>query len=99
MMIRNGVVVMVIIAVVCVSSWGAAQDFRGNLDKGQAIYGRHCLQCHGKLGDENVSDAKDLIVQPKEFHAPKLRGGPTLSFSLPSPTAYCSARCTPGVVS
>ena len=99
MMIRKGAVIMAIIAVVCVSSRGAAQDFRENPDRGQATYGKQCLQCHGKLGDGNGPDAKDLIIQPKNFHAPKSGGRPTLSFSLPSPMAYCSARYIPGVVS
>ena len=73
MMIREGAVIMAIIAVVCMSSRGAAQDFRENPDRGQATYGKQCLQCHGKLGDGNGPDAKDLIIQPKNFHAPKSR--------------------------
>jgi hypothetical protein len=44
--------------------------------------GKHCLQYHGKLGDGNGSDAKDLIIQPKEFHAPKSRGETDFEFRI-----------------
>ncbi|MEO6111884.1 MAG: cytochrome c [Nitrospiraceae bacterium] len=64
------------------SSWGAAQDFRGNPDKGQAIYGKHDLHCHGKLGDGNGPDTKDLIVQLKDFHTPKSRGKSDFEFLI-----------------
>lgn len=82
MMIRKGAVIMAIIAVVWMSSRGAAQDFRENPDRGQATYGKQCFQCHGKLGDGNGPDAKDLIIQPKDYHAPKSRGKTDFEFLI-----------------
>jgi mono/diheme cytochrome c family protein len=65
---------VVIICVVATSGWIAAQDFPGNPDRGEAIYKANCLRCHGKLGDGNGPDARDLIVQPKDFHTLESRG-------------------------
>ncbi len=55
------------------TSWLAAQELRGNPDKGEAVYQKHCLRCHGKFGDGQGPDAKDLIVAPQDFHAPSSR--------------------------
>jgi cytochrome c oxidase cbb3-type subunit 3 len=65
---------VVICCLVGANGWIAAQDFQGNADKGEAIYKAHCLRCHGRFGDGNGPDARDLIVQPKDFHTLQSRG-------------------------
>ncbi|MBX3649021.1 MAG: cytochrome c [Rhodocyclaceae bacterium] len=63
-----------VLCVVVMSGWIGAQEFRGNPDKGEAIYKAQCLRCHGRLGDGNGPDALQLIVQPKDFHTLQSRG-------------------------
>ncbi len=60
--------------VVATSGWLAAQVMPGNPDKGAVVYAANCLRCHGKLGDGNGPDAKDLIVAPQDFHTLQSRG-------------------------
>jgi cytochrome c oxidase cbb3-type subunit 3 len=67
-------ITVVLLFLVATSGWIAAQDFQGNPDKGESIYKAQCLRCHGRLGDGNGPDSKDLIVQPKDFHTLQSRG-------------------------
>ncbi len=64
----------VILYMVATTSWIAAQDLRGSPDKGEAVYKTHCLQCHGRLGDGQGPAARNLIVQPQDFHTLDARG-------------------------
>lgn len=71
---RYLIVAGAVLCVVVMSSWIGAQEFRGNPDQGEAVYKAQCLRCHGRLGDGNGPDARDLIVQPKDFHTLQSRG-------------------------
>jgi mono/diheme cytochrome c family protein len=55
------------------SAWLAAQELRGNPDRGEAIYKEHCLRCHGRHGDGQGPETKDVLVKPTDFHAPQSR--------------------------
>lgn len=56
------------LSVMATAGWLAAQDLRGNPDRGESVYKANCLRCHGRQGDGQGPDAKDLIVTPKDFH-------------------------------
>ena len=71
---KHTVMAGVIVCMVAGNSWIAAQEFRGNPDNGEALYKTHCLSCHGRLGDGQGPDSKNLIVQPKDFHTLQSRG-------------------------
>ena len=45
-----------------------AQEFPTDLDRGKAIYERHCLRCHGSSGWGDGPDAASLKIRPANFH-------------------------------
>lgn len=45
-----------------------AQEFPPDAVKGQAVYQRHCLACHGASGRGDGPDAPALTVPPANFH-------------------------------
>jgi mono/diheme cytochrome c family protein len=46
-----------------------AQAFKGNPEKGRAVYESHCLRCHGKDLDGKGPEAASLSVPPENFRA------------------------------
>lgn len=72
-MIQKRVAMVAILGVAFASSWLAAQDLRGNPDKGEAIYKAHCLRCHGRMGDGSGPEAAALIVRPTDFRTLRVR--------------------------
>lgn len=73
-MYKHVVTAIVTLLMVATTGWIAAQDLPGNPDRGEAIYKEQCLQCHGRLGDGQGPAARDLIVQPQDFHTLEARG-------------------------
>lgn len=63
----------VLLLLLAMSSWLAAQERQGNPTRGQAVYERNCLRCHGPAGDGVGPDARTLIVPPANFHQPRHR--------------------------
>ncbi|MFO0775361.1 MAG: cytochrome c [Nitrospiraceae bacterium] len=71
---RTSMVIGLLLASVgAVAAQVSAQDSTGNVEKGKAIYQKHCLRCHGPAGDGRGPDANDLIVPPKNFQSPQSR--------------------------
>ncbi len=66
-------VVGMLLLVMLTSVWVSAQEFRGDPQRGQAVYERNCLRCHGPSGDGTGPDATTLIVPPANFHLPQHR--------------------------
>jgi mono/diheme cytochrome c family protein len=62
-----------VLTLVLVGSWAVAQTVPGNPKKGEAIYQKNCLRCHGQSGDGLGPDARDLIVAPANFHTMRSR--------------------------
>jgi mono/diheme cytochrome c family protein len=62
-----------VLALVLASSWAVAQTAPGNPKKGETVYQKNCLRCHGQSGDGLGPDAPDLIVAPANFHTMKSR--------------------------
>ena len=46
-----------------------AQDQTIDVSTGKAIYGQHCVQCHGQAGRGDGSQAQWQMVRPANFHA------------------------------
>lgn len=46
----------------------AAQDLRGHPKRGEGLYQRHCLRCHGESGNGMGPEARHLVVPPANFH-------------------------------
>ncbi|WHZ23810.1 MAG: hypothetical protein OJF47_002922 [Nitrospira sp.] len=69
----NGGIVIVLSIVIFGGSWLSAQDLGGNPDRGEFIYKEQCLRCHGRLGDGNGPEARELIVRPPDFHSARSR--------------------------
>lgn len=65
-------VVGVLVLILC-GSWAVAQTVPGNPQKGEAIYQKNCLRCHGQSGDGLGPDARDLIVPPANFQTLRSR--------------------------
>lgn len=61
------IIAALLVGIAGVSAWSVAQVPSGSADRGEVIYKAHCLRCHGKFGEGNGPDAKDLIVQPENF--------------------------------
>ncbi len=66
---KGTVSAIVILLVVLVTSWVAAQTPRGSPKAGQVIYEQHCLRCHGEKLDGKGRDWRDLIVPPANFQS------------------------------
>ncbi len=45
-----------------------AQDFSADVNRGKAVYERHCLVCHGTGGWGDGPDARSSTVAPANFH-------------------------------
>lgn len=67
-MIRIASIVGACALVVISSGWLSAQERSAKPDRGQTIYERHCVRCHGPSGEGNGPDARMLIVPPANFH-------------------------------
>ena len=50
------------------ASWTLAETRPGHINRGQALYQQHCLQCHGATLDGNGPKAASLRVRPTNFH-------------------------------
>ena len=46
----------------------AAQEYPPDLDRGKAVYERHCQSCHGAAGWGDGPAAESLKVRPADFH-------------------------------
>jgi len=66
---KKRAIVIGILAATLVSSWVAAQGGPGNPTKGQALYGQHCVRCHGVSGDGTGPDGRFLVVAPTNFRS------------------------------
>ncbi len=55
-------------ALVLTSSLILAQTRLSPTDKGERMYQRHCLRCHGVALDGKGPDAASLRVPPADFH-------------------------------
>ncbi len=58
----------VTIALLLTSSLGLAQTRLSPIEKGQRLYQRHCLRCHGLALDGKGPAAASLSVPPANFH-------------------------------
>jgi mono/diheme cytochrome c family protein len=58
-----------VFALVLTSSLVQAQTRLSPFEKGERIYQRHCLRCHGVALDGKGPDAALLTVPPPHFHA------------------------------
>lgn len=45
-----------------------AQDGRADVNRGRAVYARHCLACHGAGGKGDGPEAASLRTKPANFH-------------------------------
>jgi mono/diheme cytochrome c family protein len=61
----------------CLLASGAiiqGKELATNASGGEIIYRVHCLRCHGKMGDGKGPDSANLMVPPRDFHAPESTG-------------------------
>jgi|ERR687898_737375 mono/diheme cytochrome c family protein len=47
-----------------------AQEYPPDLSRGKAVYGRHCLSCHGVDGHGDGPNAVLLTIPPANFRRP-----------------------------
>src|SRR5512138_3246312 len=59
----------VIIGIVLVSSLGRAQSQLSPAERGQRLYQRNCLHCHGAALDGKGPDAASFDPPPANFHS------------------------------
>ncbi|MCP9468786.1 MAG: cytochrome c [Nitrospira sp.] len=45
----------------------SAQEYPPDLERGKAIYARHCRSCHGAKGEGNGPSAETLPLPPADF--------------------------------
>jgi mono/diheme cytochrome c family protein len=50
------------------SSWVLAQTHLSPIDKGERLYLRNCLRCHGAALDGKGPEAASLTIPPANFH-------------------------------
>lgn len=62
-----------VLSVIFLSSWVTAEVPQPNPKNGQALYGQHCVRCHGQSGNGMGPDAQYLIVPPANFQSLKSR--------------------------
>ena len=61
-------VVSLVVTLAAVCGSATAQDFPPDVNRGKAVYERHCLACHGHGGWGDGPDAAALTVPPANFH-------------------------------
>jgi len=64
----TSVCVGTVFALMLISTLVLAQTRLSPIDKGERIYQRNCLRCHGAALDGKGSDASSLTVPPTNFH-------------------------------
>jgi mono/diheme cytochrome c family protein len=62
------VLVGVMFALMLTSAMLLAQTLLGPVEKGERVYQRNCLRCHGAALDGKGPDAVSLAVPPADFH-------------------------------
>ena len=67
------VVVGLLLFLMVSGSGSLAQEPMVDHERGEAIYQKHCLRCHGPNGEGNGPDASTFIVPPVNFHSPESR--------------------------
>jgi mono/diheme cytochrome c family protein len=60
--------VLLILSMASAFTPSVAQDFPPDVTRGQRLYERHCLACHGAGGRGDGPDAAALRVPPTNFH-------------------------------
>lgn len=71
-MVRKSGIIAVMAVILC-GSWVAAQVPQGNPKRGEAIYQKHCLRCHGPKLEGNGEDAQYLVVPPANLRSMEVR--------------------------
>lgn len=56
------------VIMLALSIWANAETATGDAQKGQAVYERNCLPCHGAALDGHGPDAPRLVRPPVDFH-------------------------------
>ena len=65
--IPTGVIVIFSLLTATITHLGA-QEFPADVNRGQTVYERHCLRCHGVSGWGDGPEAGSLKVAPANFH-------------------------------
>ena len=60
-----------------------AAESEGDPHRGQVVYQRYCVSCHGKFGDGNGEFAKWIEPKPRDFRQGIFKWRSTPSGSLP----------------
>ena len=71
-MINKSGIIVVMFVFLC-SSWVAAQVSVGNPKRGEAIYEKNCLRCHGPKLEGDGPDGQYLIVPPANLRSIEVR--------------------------
>lgn len=69
----NNVALTGVLVVVLGGSWVAAQVPPGNPKRGEAVYEKHCLRCHGANLEGDGPDGQYLIVPPANLRSMEVR--------------------------
>src|SRR5690349_24818615 len=87
------------IFIVLLSALGSfAQDthvgnLTGNATRGEALYQRYCIFCHGRYGDGTGDSARYLAPKPRDFTKATFKCRSTASGSLPLDTDFYDTLC------
>ncbi len=63
-------IIIPLVIIIFMSIFYLREKFAGdkeNVDKGQSLYNRHCMSCHGEKGDGNGIFAKYIFPKPRDF--------------------------------
>lgn len=71
-MLNKSAVIAVMLVILC-GSWVAAQGLVGNPKRGEAVYEKQCLRCHGPKLDGDGEDGRYLIVRPANLRSMEVR--------------------------
>ena len=67
MRLKPSVLAIALWGIVLMPGYTAAEDFPADMDRGKAIYQRHCAACHGPSGWGDGPSAAALKVAPANF--------------------------------
>ena len=68
MMHNHALIAILIAGSLTIPQIGMAQDYPADVDRGKAVYERHCLVCHGAGGWGDGPKAASLKIRPANFH-------------------------------